>query len=806
MNALEYFTDPRFRFIRWGFFYDVPGEDWPRPCADPIAPDGTKARKSPVKANGRMASVTEPANYLTHADAVAAHAAGQRIGLVLGDGVAGFDLDDCFEKDADGNVTGNKPWVDEAATLVPAGAYWEQSVSGKGLHAIFMIDRPGEIPNNLRRRYAAGEGEVEFYTDARFFALGTPLQGNPTAVQTLDHITSIVPTDAGLAASWEDTDGPVEGYDGPTDDGELLERARVDFMRWPGLSTALFFQGDPETAKHVNSQLDMSVANDLAFLTGCDGPRMERIMRSLPIARSKWDKHKDYLRKFTIMKAIGNRKVTGQYQGGFEVASAYKMNKVLEQISENPVEWKDHVEQIAKLSKDAREDLRDQLKAFGIANSEFDRAVKDQVTSDRRAKVEERGLIADKDGNILQTMENVRRFFANEPLWQDCFALNTDIAALWIVKPFPGMKGKPAPRRLTDADSLIVTSQLQGDVFPTIHKAAVWDAIVCEAEDNQHSPIKQYLEGLVWDGQPRLAHLFSYYIPCEMADHIHDTGVRFMVSAVARGLNPGAKVDAMPVVSGPQGFKKSTAFNVLAGDDWFGDDMPHIRSGSDKSTKEWLHQTGVWIAEIAEMASLGGKAVEDVKQFLATQRDIFRPAYGKTAMDKPRGTVFVGTTNDDNYLVDVTGNRRFWPLKLVDMCRIDELSAARDQLWAEAVVAYRSGTKWWFDQGECASLDAAQDAARFSDIDEDRVADFLRQIKDHTTSRSVALACFDDQQGDSKMTHRISRYMRALGWKAYQQRIDGKMTRTWVRTAKAEPYGAATVGDAPPGTNVVPLR
>ena len=147
----------------------------------------------------------------------------------------------------------------------------------------------------------------------------------------------------------------------------------------------------------------------------------------------------------------------------------------------------------------------------------------------------------------------------------------------------------------------------------------------------------------------------------------------------------------MLILEGEQGARKSTALKILAGEDWFTDELPDL--GSKDAA---IHMQGVWIVEIAELDAIGRAEVSRIKAFLTRTTDRFRPPYGRHTVEIKRQCVFAGTVNPDTYLRDETGNRRFWPIRCGDI-DIDALAQDRDQLWAEAVARFKYGAIWWLE-------------------------------------------------------------------------------------------------------------
>ena len=206
-------------------------------------------------------------------------------------------------------------------------------------------------------------------------------------------------------------------------------------------------------------------------------------------------------------------------------------------------------------------------------------------------------------------------------------------------------------------------------------------------------PLKDYLLGLKWDGQERLKNLFHCYFGSNDTELVQQIGIKWAVSCVARGLVGGAKVDTVLVLVGKQGVKKSSALRALAGADLFSDSHLDIRS---KEAYQLIHSSGVWIWELAELQAIKTRDAENVKMFLSSQKDRYRPSYGRLPVTKDRRVIFTATTNEVSFLQD-DENRRFWPIQVGDFIDLDGLRKDRNQLWAEAVALYNDGSNWWLD-------------------------------------------------------------------------------------------------------------
>jgi predicted P-loop ATPase len=218
-------------------------------------------------------------------------------------------------------------------------------------------------------------------------------------------------------------------------------------------------------------------------------------------------------------------------------------------------------------------------------------------------------------------------------------------------------------------------------------KDNVCDAITQIALTNRFDPVRDYLDGLRWDGVRRLDKLLHTYFSAEDSELNSWFGKLVLVAAVRRVRRPGCKFDNIMVLEGPEGTSKSSAIRLLAVEDGNFSDQT-ILGLCDRQQQELLR--GKWIFEIAEMHGMKRGEVEAVKSFASRTHDRGRPAYGRSVVDQPRRVVMIGTTNNDQYLKSQTGNRRFWPVK-TGAIDLERLARDRDPLWAEAAAVEASG-------------------------------------------------------------------------------------------------------------------
>ena len=278
-----------------------------------------------------------------------------------------------------------------------------------------------------------------------------------------------------------------------------------------------------------------------------------------------------------------------------------------------------------------------------------------------------------------------------------------------------------------DNDDTQLLAWLQSRDIRARSRSAVAACVSVSAARAGFHPVRDYLNGLKWDGEPRLqVWLAEYLNAAGDPEYQAAVGKRWMIGAVARVMEPGCKVDNMLVLEGRQGLRKSSAAAVLAvRASWFVDDLPDL---GDKEAKIQLR--GKWIIEVAELATIRKSQIEATKRFLAAREDTYRAIYGLRTADWPRQCVFIGTTNDREYLRDATGNRRYWPVKCGKI-NLAALERDRDQLWAEAVVEYRAGTQWYL-------MDQEEELARGEQALRVHVSEFEQDVHAYLTRQRAA--------------------------------------------------------------------
>lgn len=309
-------------------------------------------------------------------------------------------------------------------------------------------------------------------------------------------------------------------------------------------------------------------------------------------------------------------------------------------------------------------------------------------------------------GEPRANLFNAALALRHAPEWQGVLATNELTYYINARKPTPwGTK----PDMWTDTDDLRTTEWLQQKHI-LVDSRVAREAIYVVGAENKYHPVREYLESLNWDGQPRIDTWLTDFMqadPDPDVAYVSAVGAKFLISAVARAYEPGCQVDTCLVIQGKQGIGKSTAVKILAGP-WFADQMSHLAS------KDASMQTRVWIMELAEFEVALKSDNAQLKAFLSRGMDHFRPPYGRRVIDVPRHCIFAGTVNQDDYLRDESGGRRFWPVKINRVNR-DLLAKQRDQLWAEAFIRYHNQEQWHLD----AAMELIAEKAQAECLDQD---------------------------------------------------------------------------------------
>jgi predicted P-loop ATPase len=388
---------------------------------------------------------------------------------------------------------------------------------------------------------------------------------------------------------------------------------------------------------------------------------------------------------------------------------------------------------------------------------------------------------------IVMSLSNMVTILDGLSCWSGVFAFDELAEQILVLRPLPGSRGNPnlhKPRPLRDDDASKVRMWLNSRLKQaTVNKNDVFDAIQLVARERIISPIRHYLEGLppmaVGEAQNFLKDVLNSHFNLRRYGEHPDALLyselvfrKWLISAVARALQPACKADHVLILEGAQGAGKSTAIRILCGNAYFGDSVPRLDS---KDAADYVRAK--WIIELAELSSVSKTEIEHVKAYITRTEEKFRPAYGRNEVTYQRRCVFIGTTNRTDYLRDETGNRRFWPIKLdtVDLAAIER---DRDQIWAAAKALYEAGEQWWLTDPEALLAQAQQERRTAVDPLYDEVAEWLSSKgKKQTCMREVMqqVAFVDEAISAAAMTpllqHRIRGALNAAGFESLGRRF-----------------------------------
>jgi predicted P-loop ATPase len=375
-------------------------------------------------------------------------------------------------------------------------------------------------------------------------------------------------------------------------------------------------------------------------------------------------------------------------------------------------------------------------------------------------------------GKPLGNLANVLLALRNDPGFQNMFGYDEMLCASILMRPLEDATDFQ-PRPLTDVDVALVQERLQQLALKKINKDTVHQAVDVHAYERRFHPVRNYLSALSWDRSPRLTTWLPAYLGTESTPYTQTIGTLFLVSMVARIFRPGCKADYMLVIEGPQGELKSTVCQTIGGE-WFSDNLPDVTAGKDVSQ----HIRGKWLIEVSEMHAMNRAEAAHLKAFITQTTERYRPSYGRREVIEPRQCIFVGTTNRETYLRDETGGRRFWPFKAgaIDTAA---LAADRDQLFAEAVHAYRSGVRWWPDRQFEREHVVPQQAARYEpDAWEETIREYLKTHSKVTVGELAreALSIETPRIGTADQ-RRIAAVLDLLDWRRLP--VDGDGKRWW---------------------------
>ncbi len=392
-----------------------------------------------------------------------------------------------------------------------------------------------------------------------------------------------------------------------------------------------------------------------------------------------------------------------------------------------------------------------------------------------------------KVGKPRKVLANALIALRESPDWKDAlrFDENSLLVQLERQPPPPWPKQKVwIARPWKDQDDGLFSEWLsKHDIDLSL--GTVSEAAHIVARERAFHPVREYLNSLTWDGKPRIENWLSTYVGAKFTKYHCAIGPRFLISAVARIMQPGCQADCMPIFEGLYtGEGKSSLLRELSSP-WFSDQAKDLGS---KDTA--MSIAGVWIVEIAELEGFKGASAEQLKAFISRRVDRFRPPYGRHVIDNPRQCVFVGTTNKDQYLMDETGNRRYWPVRCGQKLDVAGIVRDRDQLWAEAKAQYENKMPWWLDKQELTQLAAAQQDSRFEP--EPMEPEIAKYVEDKTvvTIEEILIEVMELDRKSITQTDqkKVGKILRHLDWvRTQDEDADRKQRRVFKKLDRIPP-------------------
>lgn len=622
----------------------------------------TKPAKVPCNADLRRISVTSLKSWLTWGQTGGAYASGRfdGVGLLMSSatGLVGLDLDKCLE--LDGTITPGKESI--AADFLALGGYIERSPSGFGLRQFLRGVAPdGYVENN-------GAGlEVYDSNSSRYLTLTGQIWPEGSEPGMVKENQSAL---EGFMSRWckrKPVVAPLQFDAGQSDGAQRSAEEVLKLMRTynkRGQLTRLLAGEVGDSGGH--SEADAALCFETAYF--CRDPIViDAVMRGSGLMRSKWDERR-----------------------GRETYGALTIRNALKAQTRN----------------------HDTVQAEKLADGQ---AMK--LDGDRIRNKGAENLIGGLDG-LLTAKRQIKSdtWALTELLLRDrrlLGACHYDEFSGFPVFNLPladAMGDKSAPfetGRISDDHVLAFLRWYGREWGLSLKLDQVRAAVLGLASAVRINPVRTKLEELeaAWDQVPRLDDWLIHCLKAptqsedgrDITDYLRAVGSRWVISAVARAFTPGCKADAMLVLEGRQGARKSSAVRVLfkaVGAEYFREGFC-LGAGKD----DLVALRGKWGVEWGELGGMGKRDRNELKTFLTQQTDSYRQSYGVFEKDWPRTAVFCGTTNEGGYLSDPTGNRRFWPVT-VGRIDLDGLRRDAEMLWAEAVTRYKAGSIWWLDDAD----------------------------------------------------------------------------------------------------------
>lgn len=663
-----------------------------------------KLTKIPYQVNGYKAASNKPETWSSFSAVKAVYEKGSYdgIGFMFSSKarIIGIDIDnlDMAEIESDGRTK----------NLIQR-TYCEQSPSGAGLHAYVI----GEVPTDREPGFNNSEKGVEAYADYRYFTVTGQTVNNLPVKQDQELINAVYKKYGERfykKSIVKDIKVSEIEYDDRLTTEDVWDRINSIKDKDKRESIKALYEG-LSNEYESQSNADYALANYLLYYSDLNYPLVYEMMcESYSGQRDKWYSPRRFILEPSTYSSYGYNtvmKLVAEYiKGDKATFSNYELKKI--------------------------EDEFTVIVEENEAPTDYDTEWLKELET------------APKSSVPLPSRRNIKLILENDPLINDTFRKN-EFSGQKEVKGMPyWRRGKSNSLLWTDVDDAAIRNHI-GTVYGIESDKKITDLIMVMFEDKSYHPIKDYLEGLEWDGQGRLDTFFIDYLGAADEPYVRRVTELSLVGAVARIYEPGIKFDTMFVLYGRQGQGKSYILKRL-GREWFNDSPIKIH---DKDG--FLALQGSWIIEMSELASMAKREVTEVKQYLSSQIDNYRAPYARYSTQHPRQCVFFGTTNNIDFLKDKTGNRRFYPVS-VDTERAaynpftDLTEEVIDQVWAEALAMYRLGVNIMLDNRTESDIIQRAEAIQKEHTEDDGLAAQIIEYLDTPKNDFSVIGKEDDEQ------------------------------------------------------------
>ena len=430
----------------------------------------------------------------------------------------------------------------------------------------------------------------------------------------------------------------------------------------------------------------------------------------------------------------------GQLCNAFDLVRIHRYGSLDDEVKEGtPVNRLPSYQAMTELAKQ-RDDVRSQLVAsrIGVSADDFDDA--DSDDADEQPAMAESWysqLQIGDAGDIKTTFVNAVLIVSNDAMI--CNTMTFNQLKMRVERNADG-------ELWSATDSYVLREHIGRTYNVDFPEAKIEQAIEYRAADRAYHPIRDYLAGLDWDGESRVDTLFRDWLGASDDTYTREAARCWAIAAVTRLFHPGHKFDHAPVLTGDQGIGKTSFIQILAKWKWYSE----LTTFDPKTAMEEIN--GAWLIEINEMGAANKSELEQQKSFLSATATTTRPAYARHSVEYKRQCVFIGTTNEHEFLKDSTGNRRWWPVQCgPDLVAMADLERQVDQIWAEAYTRYLMGESTQMSKDATMIAKTEQAERLESDDWEGKVLEWLDQ--DAMTDRYNA--GFGDEPGQFEPRRRV---------------------------------------------------